>query len=263
MADWTLLTDELDRWADSGRPATLWWRDDDAARAVPALDRLLATRAETGVPLALAVIPATLEDAAAGRIDDDADTAVLQHGYAHRNHAAPDARKAELGPGRRAADVLDELATGRRRLAAAFRKRVMPVLVPPWNRVAGAVVGRLAGAGFTGLSAYGRRESARPAPGLDQVNTHVDIIDWRGSRGFVGDDAALALAIAHLRARRAGEADGDEPTGLLTHHLAHDAAAWTFLARLLPFLTGHPATSLIPAAEAFAISPGKTSGKAP
>ncbi len=255
MADWTLLTDELDRWADSGRPATLWWRDDDAARAVPALDRLLATRAETGAPLALAVIPATLEDAAADRIDDDADTAVLQHGYAHRNHAAPDARKAELGPGRRAADVLDELAAGRRRLAAAFRKRTMPVLVPPWNRVAGAVVGRLAGTGFTGLSAYGRRESARPAPGLDQVNTHVDIIDWRGSRGFVGDDAALALAIAHLRARRAGEADGDEPTGLLTHHLVHDDAAWRFVAAFIAATKAHPAARWLSAADVFGAGP--------
>ncbi len=251
MADWTLLTDELDRWADSGRPATLWWRDDDAARAAPALDRLLATRASAEVPLALAVIPVALEEDAAHRIDDAAHTAVLQHGYAHRNHAAPDERKAELGAARRAGDALDELAEGRRRLGAVFRKRVLPVLVPPWNRVAGAIVGRLAGAGFTGLSAYGQRASARPAPGLDQVNTHVDITDWRGSRGFIGAEAALALAIAHLRARRTGEADGDEPTGLLTHHLVHDDAAWRFVAEFMATTKAHPAARWLSPADLF------------
>ena len=30
MADWTDLTEELDRWALAGRRATFWWRDDDA-----------------------------------------------------------------------------------------------------------------------------------------------------------------------------------------------------------------------------------------
>src|SRR5216684_8019215 len=54
-ADWLDLERELDAWRAAGRSATLWWRDDDAVRPTPALDRLLAIAA--GVPLALAVIP--------------------------------------------------------------------------------------------------------------------------------------------------------------------------------------------------------------
>lgn len=65
------------------------------------------------------------------------------------------------------------------------------------------------------------------------VNTHVDVIDWRGSRGFVGEDFALNLATRHLQARRNGSADAHECTGWLTHHAVHDEAAWSFLAMLL------------------------------
>ena len=52
-------------------------------------------------------------------------------------------------------------------------------------------------------------------------------------RGFVGEDAALALIAGHLAARREGRADPDEPTGILTHHLVHDEASWNFLTELV------------------------------
>jgi hypothetical protein len=54
------LTAELDLWSAAERPATLWWRDDDAAEVTPALERLLALADATGVPLALAVVPGRL-----------------------------------------------------------------------------------------------------------------------------------------------------------------------------------------------------------
>ncbi len=251
MADWKALADELDRWAGDGRTATLWWRDDDATRPSAALDRLLELRAGAGAPLSLAVIAATAGRAAAERIAADAEIDVLQHGYAHRNHAPPGERKSELGPERPADAALDELCRGRRRLAGLFGGRALDVLVPPWNRIADELVGRLPGAGFTGLSAYGPRRGARAAPGLRQINTHIDIIDWRGTRGFVGDEAALSLALGHLRARRAGAADGDEPTGLLSHHLVHDEAAWRFVGAFLEATMAHPGARWVRARDAF------------
>ena len=54
------------------------------------------------------------------------------------------------------------------------------------------------------------RRRAQPVSGLLQVNTHVDLIDWKGGRGFVGEDAALAALVqalvraAHARHGRAG-----------------------------------------------------------
>jgi hypothetical protein len=80
------------------------------------------------------------------------------------------------------------------------------------------------------MSGYGVRTST--APGIVQVNTHVDIIDWRGTRAFVGEEAALRMAVKHLASRRTGTADAAEPTGWLTHHAVHDKAAWEFLERL-------------------------------
>jgi len=65
-----------------------------------------------------------------------------------------------------------------------------------------------------------------------QVNTHVDLVAWRGERDFVGTQAALEQAVGHLAARRLGRADPEEPTGWLTHHLQHDAATWRFLEQL-------------------------------
>ena len=74
-----------------------------------------------------------------------------------------------------------------------------------------------------------------------QANTHVDIIDWHGSRGFVGEEPALRAATAHLQARREGRADPGEPTGFLSHHQVHDEASWRFLARLFERTQGRKA----------------------
>jgi hypothetical protein len=69
-------------------------------------------------------------------------------------------------------------------------------------------------------------------------------MNW-ATRAFGGESAALARAVKHLRARRTGGADADEPTGLLTHHLTHDEAAWAFMDRFLTAITGHPAARLV------------------
>ena len=60
---------------------------------------------------------------------------------------------------------------------------------------------------------------------------------WRPRREFLGRRNAVDLLTAHLRARRTGTADSDEPTGLLTHHLVHDEACWQFLESLIELLS--------------------------
>jgi hypothetical protein len=98
--------------------------------------------------------------------------------------------------------------------------------------VAEDVVAALHSLGFCGISTFNPRKVAEPYKGIMQVNTHVDVIDWRGSRGFVGEDIALGAMISHLAARRTGQVDADEPTGILTHHLVHDEATTKFLDNL-------------------------------
>jgi hypothetical protein len=258
MGTWEELKDELDAWGARGRPATFWWRDDDAMRATPALETLLLLGRRTATPLAVAVIPEPAEPGLYERLQRAGDVAVLQHGYAHRNHAPAGAKKAEFGPHRPLAAMLAELSDGWRRINLSGR--ALPALVPPWNRIDPRLVAVLPEAGLSGLSLHAPRRGAEAAAGVRQSNVHVDLIDWRGGRGFVGEGPALALVLAHLRARRRGDADAAEATGLLTHHRVHDRACWSFLGRLLDFLHGHPAARWVGAGELF---PLRTSERCP
>jgi hypothetical protein len=235
---WDELANELDAWQADGRAAEFWWRDDDATEPTPALDRLIALHRSHQVPLLLAVIPARAQPALAERLKGETGIAVAQHGWAHHNHAPVGRPKAELGPERPAAYVLGELARGALALDSTIGPDWLRVLVPPHNRIAPDVAGALARAGYIGLSTDKPRRS--PPPGLSQINTHIDIMNWT-TRGFLGEAPALGLAVAHLRDKRRGRADSGEPTGLLTHHLAHDAAAWRFADRFLATLRAHPA----------------------
>ena len=103
---WEALTRELDLWEEDGRTATFWWRDDDAADHTDALNELLLLRTALGVPLALAVIPATATPELRAALDQNSAIAVLQHGYSHTNFAGPDERKIELDGSRPATYVL-------------------------------------------------------------------------------------------------------------------------------------------------------------
>lgn len=236
MGGWRALDVELDAWAATGRTATFWWRDDDATRDGPSLRRLLALADDMEIPLALAVIPADAQDDLAAAIGGNGRVSVLQHGWDHRNHAAAPAKKAELAAGRPWHQAVGDLVRGQGILKAMFPAQFRPVLVPPWNRIDAGLIGRLADAGFIGLSTFRHRTAALAAPGLGQVNCHADPIDWRGSRGYAGDEGTLDSLIAHLRARRAGTVDASEPTGLLTHHAVHDEPCWQFLQRLAEHL---------------------------
>jgi len=154
----------------------------------------------------------------------------------------------ELGLHRPAMFVLGELGTGRMALERLFGNRVLPVLVPPWNRIAPALVPTLPEVGYRGLSTFGIRRRAHPVSGLLQVNTHVDLIDWQARR-FVGEDVALAAFEQALAASRTGT---DEPVGVLSHHLAMDEGAWDFLNSLWVRLSSMPGLKTTPAHDLFA-----------
>ena len=127
--------------------------------------------------------------------------------------------------------------------------------MPPWNRISPDLIGRLPGLGYKGLSTFTPRARPYPAPGLLQVNTHVDIIDWRGGGVFAGTAAVIAAAVRHLSARRNGGADPDEPTGLLTHHLVHNAECQRFLEQFMAATFPHPAVRWLDARAIFGSPP--------
>jgi hypothetical protein len=238
---WNWLARELDRWGESELSASFWWRDDDAVEPSTALDRLLQLSTQHGLPLALAVIPAGLQSQLVTHLQQFPQVSVLQHGFDHRSHALPGQRKLELGGDRDTDDILIELQQGYRIMHRQFGNRFTPVLVPPWNRIDARLVTRLTSIGLRGISAMRVRRMACPAPGLLQVNTHLDPVNWRQRRGFIGLYPAIAILVQHLIARRTGYRDLQEPTGILSHHLVQSDTVWRFLELLFTFLDKHPA----------------------
>jgi len=232
----TRLREGIARMRDTGNPFTYWWRDDDAKRATAPLARLLRLSEGSRTPLVLAVIPGGADASLAQCIEAKGHVYAWQHGFSHTNHAPVGGKKTELGSHRPAEAVLRDLSAGREQLSVLLGESFATVLVPPWNRLADDVIQRLPESGLTGLSTFGIGALNGLARGVPCANSHVDIIDWRGTRGFVGEAVVLSQLLTHIDARIAGTARALEATGLLTHHLVHDEASWQFLEALTAWL---------------------------
>lgn len=240
---WAALDAELNRRTD--RPAAFWWRDDDAVAPSGQLSRLLQLREQLGLPLGLAAIPARAE-AALGRALPEEGVAILVHGFDHANHELGGRPPAELGAQRRRAEVAAQLEFGLRRLADLFAGRVLPVLAPPFNRIAPRLVASVRQAGFTHVSV----DSDFDGLGLASVNVHADVMNWR-SRTAAEPRVVIRSLLAALRLRRAGLVSSRRPIGILTHHLVHDDGAWDLAGTLLARLRSHPAATFPPLRTVF------------
>ena len=244
----------LDDLTAAGRTVGLWWRDDDLERPTPALDTLLEALGEHGIAPALAAV--------AGRVDAQAVAAlagsparVFVHGWTHANHAAAGARKSEFGPEREAGTRLAEIAEARRRLAAIAGERALACFVPPWNRIGDDLLARLGETGIVALSGFAPAGRPAPAAGVPRLDTHVDLIDWRGDRLPLTATAAAAALAIRIRSRLSAEnhdSPVDGPLGILSHHRVTEAAAWRAWRPLLAALGGHPAVRWLDPAAALA-----------
>lgn len=241
--DWSPLRAELATWRRENLPLAIWWRDDDAVAQTPALARLIALADTLDLPVHVAVIPDLIEPSLPPALETSRTIPVV-HGWRHISHAQQGAKNAEFGHMRPKAP--QELSDGLTRLRAAFGARALPLFVPPWNRIDAEVMASLPNAGYRAVSTYGPRTSAKAAPEVTQINTHIDPIFWRGHRGLADPDTLVAGITATLLARRAGDTDTTEPLGLLTHHLVHTEDVWTFTNDVLTMLLdeGAQATDL-------------------
>ena len=228
---WRQLRQELERREVAGRVARLWLRDDDATHTTPALDQLIAVTGTFSIPLTVAAIPAQVENTLVKRLANARHATPVIHGWNHQNHALANQKKMELGDHRPVDEILHDLSFAIGRMSELFGDSLLPMLVPPWNRIGSLSLPHLGRLGFRALSCFGPQGQQASVP---VFNTHVDLIDWRGTRG--GRDPSL-LAEELLTHLQGSGADG-KPVGLLTHHLVHDASAWEFLARLFT-LTRH------------------------
>jgi hypothetical protein len=242
MSDvWDRVRRELDIWAAQKRVAQFWWRDDDAQDTSDQLRAMLNVARSFDVVVGVSAVPSKLARRLVSALARESAAQVLVHGFTHENRARKGQAKREFGGMLRLADILEQAAAGLAMARDAFGARVLPVLVPPWNRIPPRALEHLPRLGYRGISTWKPRAKPCPAPGLLQVNTHLDLIDWRGGRAVKDERLIAALLLRKLRWRRARRARASEPLGLLTHHAYWSPAKEGIVVRLLEVTREHAA----------------------
>lgn len=235
---WAPLDAELALWESSGLQLQLWLRDDDAIAPTAALDRLETLAERFRLPVLLAVIPLNADNSLGPRLAGSRWLRPCQHGARHINHEPAGTKTGEFGASRSIEAVRDDLAAGRDRLAALLAGS-LPVFVPPWNRIALHHAALLPELGFRGLSCF-RGSLAGEGTSLCQIDSDLDLIDWKGGRkGRPHDRLAEEAAVLLARKREGGA--GAASFGLLLHHRDHDDNVWSFLEQFLARYGDHPA----------------------
>jgi hypothetical protein len=185
---WRILFQrELAAWARAGHTLSLWWRDDDARRPTPQLDRLLMLSEQYNVPVTLAVIPSAESGDLARRISDARLVSAVQHGIDHLNRAKASERSArEMATEWDAQEIAARLETTRRDLQCMPNS--FPVFVPPWNVPHPCLETALRSTGFRGWS-----------PGREAQQSRVRT-DGKVRMGFSFDNAKGQRTLHHGRA---------------------------------------------------------------
>jgi peptidoglycan/xylan/chitin deacetylase (PgdA/CDA1 family) len=267
---WRDVRRELDRWADQGLKARFWIRDDDACELSAQLSRLQALAHTYNVNIGLAVIPGSVRsDFIPWLLAANRAFFPMCHGWNHANYGRP-GKPEEFGNGRPLAAVRRDAEQAYEVFSGHFGATNV-VFVPPFGRIAPALIEDLPRIGFTALSTGPRRSERMmlrldlrlpwtpairiPRPsGIPRFDIHVDVIDW--TRRTARDrDAIAAELLANLRLRRRGMLPSSHPIGLLTHHLAHDEAIWRSCHELLDALCGHEAVEPLDADRLFRTAP--------
>ncbi|MBH68293.1 MAG: polysaccharide deacetylase [Rhodospirillaceae bacterium] len=241
---------ELNEWSKNSYVAQIWWRDDDLHKPTAALDFLLKASSTLPFKPLLAVIPSlTSKDLCS--ILTGSGLAVGVHGFRHVNHEGNHEKKSEFGPSRRLQDQIDDVKNARQALYELLGESVFDCFVPPWNRLNNSLIPHLPILGLSSLSTFGGRKSKQPCPGLLQINTHVDIIDWKSKRAFIGGESMAAQISNHLTQIRSKFSSKPEPLGLLSHHLQMKKEDWLEFQTVCFALENHPAAYLTNPHELF------------
>ena len=226
-----LIEPELRRWRALGARPRIWWRDDDARGPTPALQRLITTA--QGRAIALAVIPDGDLPALADFLQTSPRITVGQHGVDHVNRMNPGQTPSEYFGLCTRAGVTALLFNAKARMCdAGLRPRFF---TPPWNAIRHGHLAILRSIGFRHLSAG---PNTPTCPGLHSHTSDLDLLRWKPAPRFKGA-VRLMNSLAASLARRRRSFLVEHPIGLLTHHLDHDEATWTFLTWILRYADIH------------------------
>jgi hypothetical protein len=232
------LLAELDRCAETGRRVTFWLRDDDAVAVTAELERLHALAGQWSIPLVLAVIPMPAEP----ELARSASPISTASGW--RRTASPTAttpRREKRNRNWRAPPGRD----GARRDQAGARAAGR--IVSRQNRAdAGAAVEP-----HRGTSSLTCRTSAS-AGSRPSARTRRPARCRTSSRSTASSTSSTGAPAPHIPTTAGGQAGRtgaparapvSAPIGILSHHLAHDEAAWAFLADLFRLTARHQAAT--------------------
>ena len=193
-------------------------------------------------------IPALVEPSLIDAVAKADVVTVVQHGYAHRNHAPAGARNWELGASPAACtQSVAELEAGRTTPRATLRPSASRRCSS--RRGTGSTrqsIERLPEAGFRGLSTFGPRAPCAPVrrPCAMQHACRPDrVAPWSGVHRRRCRDRPAGRCISRRGAR--GAPTRPSRPDILTHHLDLDAAAWEFLAELFARTRAHGAAAWI------------------
>ena len=267
---WRDVRQELDRWADLGLKARFWIRDDDACELSPQLTRLQTLALTYDINVGLAVIPGKVK----GEVVDWLLAAKraffpMCHGWQHTNYGRS-GQPEEFGDNRPFAAVRLDAEHAYCAFTRYFGASDA-IFVPPFGRIASALVEELPRIGFAAISTGPRlleramlrlhlrlrwtpiMKIPRKGP-LPRFDVQIDVIDWE--RRTARDRAEIAAElVANLSLRRRGLLPPGHPVGLLTHHLAHDEAVWHLCHDLLDGLGQHEAVEPLGADSLFCLVP--------
>jgi predicted deacetylase len=218
--------------------APLFFRDDDAGWEHERLRRLLEVFAGCGVPIDVAMIPASatrriVADVRRVAHSSDGCIDIHQHGFTHHNHE-PNGRTSEFGPSRSIDEQRRDIAEGKRRLEDLVGDGLRPIFTPPWNRCTDATVECLRELGFTMLS----RDASAGLTRVHGVTERPVTLDWCGKRGV--RQAGLP-AWGHAIASGLQAA---APVGIMLHHAVMRDDDLDALSALLRLLSRHPGARL-------------------
>ena len=245
------LERELARWQAIGHTPLLWWRDDDAREPSAALDRLL--QLADGLPLALSVIADRPVTGLAARLAKTENVTVGQHGVDHVNRRPKGQPAGEFPLDMPVTAMAHSIGHGRQRMMSCG---IEPAFyAPPWNMIDSGLPEALAMAGFDRLSGWNSVQTG--LGGLRRLDAHVDLLRWKGGPHFRGRNRFYADLMRQLARRRRANMM-TLPIGLLTHHLDHDEAAWSFLGQFLDLAHGQFEFGALPDL----IAPGAEAGGA-
>ena len=219
------LEREINRLDSENKRVDIWWRDDDLEAPSHSLENMISVSDNINLAPLLAVVPAKASEQLV-KLLNQCKVNIAMHGLHHYNYEPLTRKKAEFGSFRPIEAQWKDLKTGIHQLDQLFGDLFLKCFVPPWNRINNELIKSLPSFGISSLSTFASRKQATPVPGLLQINTHVDVIDWKEEQVFIGAELMADKIAAELQNRRTRTKGAPEPIGLLTHHLIMSIDDW-------------------------------------